>query len=116
MANGDRVIVGKNISQGIHGYDPKVTVPVYEIEHRNGIAVLDDKGCASARMIGGAIGGSVGTVEGMAVPVHRSMVREANVGQAVPSGGLDAVHLIPVRFDQYQKVAYVYSQNLRVVA
>lgn len=116
MANGDRVIIGKNISQGIHGYDPKITVPVYEIEHRNGVAVLDDKGCGISKMIGGATGGSVGTIEGLAVPVHRSTLREATVGHAASSGGLDAVHLIPVRFDHYQKVAYVYSQNLRVTS
>jgi hypothetical protein len=114
MANGDRVVVGKNISQGIHGFDPKIKVPVYEIEHRDGVAVLDDKGCAMARMIGGANGGSLGTIEGMAVPAHRSTIREASVGHAPSSGGLDAVHLIPVRFDHYQKVAYVYSQNLKV--
>jgi len=116
MANGDRVIIGKNISQGIHGYDPKITVPVYNIEHLNGVAVLDDKGCGISRMIGGAAGGSVGTIEGMGVPVHRSTVREATIGHAPSTGGLDTVQLIPVRFDHYQKIAYVYSENLRVVA
>lgn len=109
MAIGDRVKVGDGST-----WDDSVTVMVYQPNVRpDGYYVLESNGGVQLTRMGGVKGGTLGTVAGPTIQANRLQL----VGEEkTPTmGGADLVHLLPVRFDYYEKVAYIPTRCLRVV-
>ena len=112
MATGDSVRVGQG--SAVHGVAPD-NVPVFELEKDGGGNVRwDINGCAFPRAVGGVKGGSVGTIAGDPVKVHRAYV-EQMAGGVKSAGGLDSVMLFPVAFSHYQRTAFVHQDHMHLI-
>lgn len=110
MAVGDRVVVGDGQT-----WSNEITIPVYEPRWLpNGHLDLDHSGAAQIVRLGGAKGGFTGTIEGPSIRVHRNQLLGET--STATMGGVDLVHLFPVMFDVYQRVAWVPAHHMRIVA
>lgn len=109
MAQGDRVRIGDGSS-----WDDSVTVSVYEPRWQpDGELYLDHFGAAQLQRLGGVKGGSLGTIAGPSVRVHRTQLfGEQNVPVM---GGMDLVHVFPVQLDYYQRIGWIPAHHIRVV-
>jgi hypothetical protein len=109
MAIGDRVKIGDGST-----WDDSVTVAVYEpITRGDGYYVIESSGGVQLQRLGGVKGGTLGTVAGPSIQANRlSLLGE----ERTPTmGGNDLVHLLPIRFDYYQRVAFIPTKNLRII-
>lgn len=109
MAIGDRVVVGDGYT-----WTGEVTVVVYgPVMDAQGNIQNDYYGAATLQRLGGVKGGSTGTIAGQPLKVHRiQLVGEQNV----PSiGGVELVNVFPVKFDYYQRTAFVPASHVRIL-
>jgi hypothetical protein len=87
---------------------------VYEpLTDAEGYYLKESSGGVQLKRMGGVKGGTLGTIAGATLQVNRlHLVGE----EKVPTmGGADLVHIIPVRFDYYNQVAWIPTKNLRVI-
>jgi hypothetical protein len=107
MATGDKVKIymGTTLTSD-------QTVPVYDfIKNPDGTFSLDRNGAARPLCSGGVLAGSTGVVTGPPVQVNKLELRNA---EKVVSYGDDYTPLVPVRFDYYQKIAYVQAEHVHI--
>lgn len=109
MAKGDRVRIGDGSI-----WDESVVVSVYEPRWQpDGTLYLDHFGAAQVVRLGGVKGGTMGTIAGPSIKVHRGQLfGEQNVPVM---GGADTVHVFPIQLDHYQRVGWVPAHHIRVV-
>lgn len=109
MSVGDRVVIGNGAI-----WSDEVTVSVYEPRWQpDGNLYLDHFGAAQTIRLGGVKGGTLGTIAGPSIRVHRTQLYGE---EHVPTmGGTDLIHLFPVQLDVYQKMGWVPSHHIRVV-
>lgn len=110
MAQGDRVVIGNGSI-----WDDSVVVSVYQPKLQSeGELFLDPQGSAYIVRLGGVKGGTLGTIAGASIRVHRSQLFGESVTASL--GGSDLVHVFPIQLDYYQTMGWIPAHHIRVVA
>lgn len=116
MAQGDQIIVGDGYKwEQETGKDGRpVCVMAYSpIVDQNGQPKLMPDGTTIVENAGGVAIGSVGTIVGPQIDVHKSYLHNAQ-DYAASLGGTDKVQLVPVMLDIYQRVGWFPIDNIRI--
>lgn len=110
MAINDKVKVGL----GKLEVSKDASIAVYDLQtDHEGNVVFDINGAANPKMIGGVKGASDGFIVGNPVKVSKNLL--TGLKEGVASMGMEYVLMLPVKFDYYQKVAWVPADFVKIV-
>lgn len=116
MAINDRIVVGDGYKwEPETGDDGRpICVIVYSpLVDQNGQPQTTPDGCTIVKNAGGVAIGSVGTIAGSQIDVHKNYLHNAK-DYETSLGGNDKVQLVPVMLDTYQQVGWFPIDNIRI--
>ena len=99
---GDRVRIGRGQLQ-----DQSVNVPIYDLKkNTDGSYLMDHNHYCFPVVLGGAKGGSYGTIEGTPAKVMKSSL-VGSFGEGASLSGNEPVYLYPIFVDQYKRIGWL---------
>jgi hypothetical protein len=110
MAINDKVKVGL----GKLEVSKDSNIAVYDLQtDQDGNVVFDINGAANPKVIGGVKGASDGFIVGNPVRVSKNLL--VGLKEGVASMGMEYVLMLPIKFDYYQRTAWVPADFVKIV-